>query len=884
MSPLSQASHLSGAPLLGRETELAQLEAVFQRAVDYQAPQLVTVAGPQGVGKTRLVAEWLHRLLGRHPAGTPGRPRVYRGRAAPGSGSYALVSRLLRDRFGILDADSTDRRLERVRAQLTDVFADRRMAEVIHFLGRFLDLRDSSGGNAFIRALSHGHSADYARHEDVIARTVLRRFLELDAERSPLVLAFDNLHVADDDSLTLLAELAEGLGGSPVVLVAAARPDLFVRRPSWGGHGNVDHTRIELSPLGQADSEKLLRALLAKAEPLPPMLVQDACELTAGNPFFMEELVRVFRGNGTITASSSGGKEKWRIDPQKAQRVELPMSVEEAIQARISALSPAERDLLERGAALGSVFWLGALVVLGRLDKTLEANPGATFQLEERARIEAILGELVERDYLLRMPDSTVPGDSEYAFKHNLEHDLVTKLIPPERARRYHRLAAEWLETKLPPLAEQSAEQLDFQASLYEQGGNKPRAAAAYLAAADKARARFANDSAIGLYEQGLALYEKDDAISRIDALHNYGDVLHRAGRTKEALAAFHDMLSCAWRLDHHAKAGAAHGRIARVHRSVGEYVQAETHLQKALELFRQAGDTRGLAAVEDDIGRVAFLRGDYPVALERHERSLDLRRALGDRRSIALSLHNLALVHQASGGHGEAVVRFSEALALRREIGDRPGVVQSLVAMAAAWRERGDVLRSFDVLTEALQLAREIGDRLEQATILVRMGEALLSLGREAESSDHLAQASELAQSFGDRLVQSEAARLLAEVFMKMEDLRAARTEARRSLELAEKVGSKPYAAMAHRVLGTIIAKGGITDEDRQEADRHFQQAIEILGGVGAELELGHTYRSYSWALQLRGDFDAAATFAERADEITQHLGPQVPPRRPHG
>jgi tetratricopeptide (TPR) repeat protein len=886
----------STLPILGRDAELAQLEAVFQRAVDYQAPQLVTVLGPQGVGKTRLVAEWLQRLLSRHPAGTPGRPRVYRGKAAAGAGSYSLVSRLLRDRFGILDADSTDKRLERVRAQLTDVFADRRMAEVIHFLGRFLDLRIT--GNAFIRAVTSQGPDSSTRHEDAIARTVLRRFLELDAERSPLVLAFDNLHAADDDSLTLLAELAEGLGGSPVVLIAAARPDLFVRRPTWGqgsmddgeaaGAGQtgetvgspIDHTRIELAPLGRSDSEKLLRSLLVKAEPLPPLLVQDACELTAGNPFFIEELVRVFRSNGTITSSTANGKEKWRIDPQKAARVELPMSVEEAIQARISALSIAERELLERGAALGSVFWLGALVVLGRIDKTLEREVQKQFQLEERARIEALLEEMVERDYLLRMPDSTVPGDNEFAFKHNLEHDLVTKLIPPERARRYHRVAAEWLETKLPPLAEQSAEQLDFQASLYELGGYKLRAAAAYLAAADKARARFANDSAATLYEKGLALYEKDDAIGRIHALHNHGDVLHRAGRTKEALEAFQEMLSCAWRLDHHAKAGAAHGRIARVHRSHGEYSLAETHLQKALELFRQAGDTRGLAAVEDDIGRVAFLRGDYAMAIDRHSRSLDLRRALGDQRSIALSLHNLALVHQASGAHGEAVVRFSEALALRREVGDKPGVVQSLVAMAAAWRERGDVQRSFEVLNEALQLAREIGDRLEQATILVRMGEALLSLGREAEASDQLAQASELAQSFGDKLVQSEAARLLAEVFMKLDDLRAARTEARRALELAEKVGSRPYKAMAHRVLGTIIAKGGITDDDRAEADSHFQQAIEILGGVGAELELGHTYRSYSWALQLRGDFDAAATFAERADEITQHLGPQVPPR----
>ncbi|HEX8952222.1 MAG TPA: AAA family ATPase, partial [Polyangia bacterium] len=284
-------------PLVGREAELQQLDAIFARAVEYQAPQLVTVVGTQGTGKTRLVAEWLARLLARQPAGTAGRPRVYRGRAVAGAGSFALISRILRDRFGIHESDDEARRHEKVRTQLIGVFADRRMAEVAHFLGRYLDLRDPNAGeNAFIRAIT---LSEDPRQEDTIARTVLRRFLELDAERTPLVLAFDDLHLADDDSLTLLAELAAGLGGSPVLLVAAARPELFVRRPGWGS-GTADHSRLDLPPLTRVESERLLRGLLAKAEPLPHELVEDACELTRGNPFFIEELVRVFHANGTV--------------------------------------------------------------------------------------------------------------------------------------------------------------------------------------------------------------------------------------------------------------------------------------------------------------------------------------------------------------------------------------------------------------------------------------------------------------------------------------------------------------------------------------------------------------------------------------------------------
>lgn len=858
-------------PLVGREAELAQLDAIFARAVEYQAPQLVTVVGTQGTGKTRLVAEWLARLLARQPAGTAGRPRVYRGRAVAGAGSYALISRILRDRFGIHESDDEARRHEKVRTQLIGVFADRRMAEVAHFLGRYLDLRDpNAGDNAFIRAIS---LSEDPRQEDTIARTVLRRFLELDAERTPLVLAFDDLHLADDDSLTLLAELAAGLGGSPVLLVAAARPELFVRRPGWGS-GTADHSRLDLPPLTRAESEKLLRGLLAKAEPLPRDLVDDACELTRGNPFFIEELVRVFHANGTVQPAADGGK--WRVDSQRALEATLPMSVEEAIQARIASLSPLERGLLEKAATLGSVFWLGALVVLHRL----EQEGDRSFSVEERARIEATLEELVERDYLLKMPDSTVPGEAEYIFKHNLEHDLVLKLVPPEQARRYYRVAAEWLEARLPvDEREQTGEQLEHQAALYGKGGNKPRAAERYIAAANKARARYANDAAVELYARGLELLDAEDLLARIDPLHDYGDVLQRTGKTKEALAAFGKMLEAAWRLDYTAKAGAAHGRIARAHRALGDYDQAEEHLDRALALFRQAGDTRGVAGVEDDLGRVAFLRGAYPQALERHGRALDLRRALGEKRSLALSLHNLAMVHQASGSHAEAMMRFSEALAIRREIGDRPGVVQSLQAVASAWRDRGDVKRSFEVLSEALGLAQEIGDRLEQGSILTRMGEALTRLGRDPEASDHLAQASELAQAFGDRALQSEAARLLAEVYVQMGDLRAARTEARRALELADKVGARTYAGMAHRVLGTILAKGGITDEDKRQADEHLQKSIEILGEVGHELELGRSYQSYADILNERGDADGAATFSERATEITERLGPKPPP-----
>jgi tetratricopeptide (TPR) repeat protein len=876
---MSSGPHRTGiiSPVLvGRTAELEQLDTIFTRACDYQAPQLVTIVGAQGVGKTRLVSEWLQRLLARYPAGTTGRPRVYRGRATVNAGAYALVARLLRDRFAISESDDDAQRLEKVRVQVTDVFHDRRMTEVMHFLGKFLDLQ--TGENAFLRAVSFGEDS---RHEEAISRTVLRRFLELDAERSPLLLVFDDLHLADDHSLGLLAELAEGLGGSPVMLIAAARPELFVRQPRWG-QGNVDHTRIDLGVLDEQDTEQLLRTLLLKAEPIPATLVEDACELTSGNPFFVEELVRVFLADGTITVTAASDGERWHIDPDRAAEAELPMSVEGAIQARIAALSPSERELLERAATLGSVFWLGALVVLGRQDggtmppepqplKAGQLSSGA-FGIEERARAEAILEELVERDYLLKMPDSSVPGECEYIFKHNLEHDLVLRHVSAERARRYYRRSAQWLETRM-PRDEQSGEQLEYMASLYERGGDGARAAEVYLVAGDKARARYANGAAVELYERGLRLLPDEGALVRIDPLHNYGDVLQRVGRLEDALGAFRAMLEAAFRLDHVAKCGAALGRIARIHRARGEYDDAEKYLGQALALFRAAGDIRGVAGVEDDLGRLSFLRGAYGEALERHERALDLRRALADKRSIALSLHNLALAHQASGGHGQAMVRFQEALALRREVGDLQGVVHSLLAVASAWRDRDEPRRAVDVLEEARSLCERTGDRLDEAAILTRLGESLAQLSLRNDAIERLDQALELCATFGDRLIECEALRLRAEILLELGDYKSARDAGRRALELAEKLGSRSAAALAHRVLGAICSRGGFTDEDRRAADEHFRAGIGILRGLGAELELARTYHWYARVLDRRGDRDSAQRFADQAGEITERF-----------
>jgi len=862
------------SPLVGRGSELRVMREVIDRAVDFQAPQLITVVGNQGTGKTRLVAELVEQM-----AGTP--IRVFWGSATEEGPQHGAITNLLRDRFRINDSDPEDKTLVGFRSEVRRVFGDDRIAEVLHFLGGFLDLHFPD--SPFLRVVK-----DNPQQHDEIARTVLRRFIEVDAQSSPLMLVFDSLQWADDDTLRVLRELSSGLGGSPVVIVACTRPEMLVRCAEWG-MGSIDHLRVDLRNLEDRDAESMLLNLLSRCDNVPSDIVDDAVEMTGGNPHFLEQLVRLFLANGTIDSSGP----RWRLDPDKAAETELPISIEEAIEARIAALEAHEREVLERGAVFGNVFWAGAVVALSRLEMFAVRPDPNERRMDEppptpppgeleyrwtdedepiRRRVMSAIASLVEHDYLLQLDaeDSTIPGDLELVFKHNLERDLIVRSTETTKQTRFYRHAAQWLESNT---AGRSDEQLEFLGQLYERGGDPLRAAACYLAGGDKARERYANGEAVDLYERGLALLDSGDALARLHALHNLGDVLDIVGRTNDAMARFSEMLRLAWLFDMRPKAGAAHGRLGRIYRRRGEYERAMENLREANELFRSANDRRGIAGTLDDIGKVHWLRGAYGQALEFHRQALSLRRALGDRRSIALSLANIGRVHHDSGAFKAAIQQFREALDLRRDIGDLNGVVLSLCDLGGVHTADGNFSIALELFTEAHKIASDIGDRIAQTDVLLRLGECESAMGHGEQAITHLEEAVELATALGNRVALADCRRCLAEVHLRAGAPTQAYEEAARALEISEGVGSRVHIGTAHRVLAEAAMAVGFEAEHRTRAEQHFNHAVQILAGMKNELELARCYRTFAVFRERCGHLEDAAKLRMRSEEIFGRL-----------
>ncbi len=856
-----EAPRVLRSGLVGRTDALQTLREIVGRAVDFQAPQMVTVVGNQGTGKTRLISELILRL---RDDGVDA--RVFHGNAERDTTTgnmvrFSAIASLLRARFELTPSpDDTDKL--RFQHEVRTVMGSDQVSEMLYFLGAFVGL--DFPPTPFLRAV-----ADNAKQQGELSRTALRRFVELDAAQGALVLVLDDLQWADDDTLAVINDLAAGLTGCPVVLLCAARPEMLVRSAGWG-EGAMDHTRIDLRNLEPPDAEAMFRQLLARCSVIPEDTIESAVEMTGGNPAFLEQLVRLFLENGAINTTGPN----WRIDPDLAAETELPVSIEEAIEARIAALAGEERDLLEKAAVFGNVFWVSAVIALTRLEQPSDAAAPGALDIEwgngedVRRRVSDLVSILADRDYLLPLDsdDSSIPGDVEVVFKHNLERELIVRSTEPGKLARYYLAAAQWLETRLSALRD---EQLEFLAGLSERGGDRRRAARCYLQGGDRARARYAPEEARNLYEKGLAMLGEADAPARLDALHNLGDVLEQAGRPEESEQTFTRMLQLAWRYDNLNKAGAAYARLARGLRRLGKYDPAMEHLRRAHELFERSRDDRGIASTLDDMGRVHWLRGGYSQALDFHRQALTIRRALGDRRSIALSLANIGRVHHDSGNFKAAIGQFREALDLRRDIGDLLGIVQSLCDLGGVHAEDGNHELALELLGEARALAQEIGDKLALADVLSRTGEVKGAMGRGGEAVKDLSDAKALASSMGDRVALAVTHQRLAQVQLALGQLESAEAEARAAVSVSQAIGLRVHIGCGYRVKAEVAAALGQT----QQAEEDFRRAIEILAAVKNEIELGRAYRGLAAIKERGGNLAEAQKLRGKAVDIFTRL-----------
>ena len=646
-------------PMVGRDRELATLEALWAECVDEGVARAVLVTAPAGAGKSRLRQELVRRVLQRDEAAEI---LVGRGDPVAAGSPFALLADAIRRTAGVRAGDD----LAAQRAALVARVGDERVA---HLLGELAGVAFPSEASPALRAAR----ADAVAKADAM-RGAWVDWLAAECARHPVLLVLEDLHWGDRATVDYVDAALRRLASAPLMVVALARPDVHDQFPRLWHERELQE--IRLAALTRKAGEKLARDLLGTAADAET--IRRIVERAGGNAFFLEELIR---------AVAEG-------------RDELPESVLAMLQQRLDALPADARRALRAASVFGEVFWRGGVAALTGADP--------------RAHLQA----LVERELVGPNPTAMLPGEQEYAFRHDLVREAAYATMGDSDRALGHRLAGEWL------VARGFSDALAL-AGHFSLGGDTARAAEQYARAAAQANDGGDTVAALGHAARGLAC-------------NPVGEV---AGMLQLARAEAHG-----WRNEYAASMAAAAAAAAALPRGTRDWFRA---LDEQFYGAGRSGDAAAAMAVVGQltttapepgagitqlrsVARAAIIMlrfgppGVGPALVARTEQlasalTLDL---ASEQRLHAMRAFALRATGDAAGSLAEHEASLFGCRAVRN---DRETAF-TLLAYAGCYDELGDPDRARPLFAEGIAFA----DRVGATSVL-----GLLHMSRSLSESD---------------------------------------------------------------------------------------------------------------------------------------------------
>ncbi|MGA7986837.1 MAG: adenylate/guanylate cyclase domain-containing protein [Candidatus Dormiibacterota bacterium] len=785
------------SPLVGRLQESLVLTEALARVQRERSPQLVTLVGVPGIGKSRLVAELFQRV-----DADPETFVIWRqGRSLPyGDGvTFWALAEMVKAQAGILETHTEAEAEQRLDAAVAALIADPADAKWI------------SGHLRPLAGVSTGADVTGDRREE--AFTAWRRFFEALAEQNPLVLVFEDLHWADDNLLDFVEHLVDWAGGVPMLVVCSTRPELLERRPGWAGTTR-NAIRLSLAPLTDDETSRLISSLSER--PVMAAEAHQALLLRAGgNPLYAEQYVRMLAERGD------------------AEDLPLPETVQGIIAARLDALTSDEKRLLQDASVLGKVFWLGAVAV--GLD---------------RRTAELRLHALERKDFVQRARRSSVAGEAEYAFLHVLVRDVAYGQIPRGERAEKHRLAAAWIGSlgRTEDHAEMLAHHYMSALELDRATGGKVDASFAARAldsvrdAGDRAYSLNAWSKASSFYASALDL-AAPDSHDRARLLFVLGRSRYQAGEQDEEMltAASAALVECG----DSATAAEAEVLLTEAIWVKGDASRAFAHLTRARELVEAGETTRVKAHVTSTVSRYLMLAGEDEEAIRIGRSALEMADFLG---LDEVRVHALNNIGAARGNHGDlggiADLELAVSIAEQNELALEGSRSRSNLA-SVLWTN-GNLERTMVVVAEAVVIATRYGLSRFVTWLQASMGHSCYALGdwdAAHTSAEHFLADVEAGSP---HYLAADGYMIRAEIRLGRDDAPGALRDAEQSLALARLAKDRQILYPALAAAGQIFLECG----DAERAGALADELLENLRTPGSSLVYADALHALAWTL----------------------------------
>ncbi|MET0917502.1 MAG: adenylate/guanylate cyclase domain-containing protein, partial [Burkholderiales bacterium] len=714
--------------MIGRDAELEQLQNAFQRLCSGGTLAAVTVVGEAGMGKSRLLYEFQNWAEAR-PEGF----YFFQGRAHPQTQgqAYGLLRDILTWRLQIADSESMEAAKQKVEQGIASYFApddgDDTAQAHAHLLGHLIGL-DFSGSRHIKGILNDGKQI---RNRGFHAGAQMFRRIPA-RDSAPIVLLLEDLHWADDGSLDFLNYLAQVNRDVPMLMLGVTRPTFFERR-NYGPF--VDAQRIELGPLDKSSSRELANELLKKLPQIPAALRALITGGAEGNPFFMEELVKMLVDEGAIET----GPERWTLHSEKLLATHVPQTLTGVLQARLDGLAPAEKLALQQASVIGLVFWDQALSSI---------DPKATDALPS----------LLRRELVVRRQDASLEGVREYAFKHQILHQVTYDTLLKRTRRDLHAQVAYWLAGRINAHA---GDLLGATAEHFEKGGEATKACEFFTRAAEHAANRFAHGAAMRYIAHALVLLGKEATAGQTDQPDKLVlrwrllDVRERSfdlqGKRTEQCADIAALQCIADALDDDRRRSEVAWRRSDIAMRTGEFRAMEGAAREAMSLAERAGDRVMKLRAQQHLASALGLLGDVAAGKALAQDGLAASRSLGSRPTETLFLNTLAFIANQEDDLVLTLKLCQQILPLDRELGDPRGEAISLLNVGISWLDLGEPLQARHHLEESLRLTRAVGDRLLESNTLNNLSRLALLQGDDALALVHAQSALDISVAAAD-------------------------------------------------------------------------------------------------------------------------------------
>lgn len=800
--------------MVGRADELVQLHAAAQRMPGAGA-QVFSLVGDAGIGKSRLVDEFLQRV--RDSSGAAG-PAIQRtGCSAHQVQPYGVAARFFRSGFGVTPSDSLQAVQAKVEAGLSALGAQPdEIALVVPMAGYLLGLI----------ALQDLRNVEPERLHRQITMA-LRIVLDCQLRQAPLIIMVEDIQWADAASLELLSTMTDWLHQRPLLLLLTFRAGFDATGFSAG---RASHTTLQLGPLGPAQIEEALASCFGSVGLgwMPPVVRTRLVERAAGNPFFLEEMVRSLMAARVLVAREQG----WYCDEHETAG-DVPATLEGLLLSRIDRLAPALRRCLQDAAVLGATFDLALL----------HAVAGDGF---DAARLD----ELCAAGYLASATAVGAGSDgapSRYRFCHPIVRDVVYHNLLLRRRTELHARVGGLLEARRSGGGERFAdlEALGHHFSL----SDEPARGARYLVAAgDWARGIYANDDAIRLYQRALTALSAcsdSDPNEVLDIGERLGDLFGPTGQREQAFAHYGRVLDSARQAGDRPRAARIQRKLAGLHWDAGARERSRECLDAGLELLAGMDNQIETAHLLQEVGRFAFRTGDNEAAVKWAERAL-----AGAQRAGELAPKDSPERRDASTAAAQAMNTLGAALARLERPEEAVSYIEHSIAIAEAegllqaacrgYANLGVLYASFDparaieTCKSGLDMAQRIGDLGFQSRLSANLAVAYCALTNQCDVEG--LRAAEVAIDLDRQLGQIDHLAVplivLAQIHQCHGDPHAALRYFEEARLLAERMGEPQLLFPVYDGLGTLYLDLG----DAAKAEDYLLKADEVCAAAGLD------------------------------------------------